>query len=426
MLSLYNTLLIAPRPIAAVWELLSRHSSTRCQEAGERMAKRLPQIDAGAIWIHGSSVGEARIVASVAEAIRGALPDFPLAASAFTRTGRAQLPRPPLIDAAFFSPFDFPGLPARLFGKLRPAMLVIVETELWPNLISEAHHAGIPVVIVNGRLSPKRIGRYRRLSGLYGPLLETLAAIGAQSEHDAVRFAELGAPEGTIEVTGNLKYDLPAPAAGKEELSERHGIAGDLPVLVAGSTGPGEDELVLEAFEIARAAEPRLLLILAPRHPERADEVERLTGERGMKVSRLSKGRTDSALDVLLVDVVGHLGELYQLGTAAFVGGSLVPVGGHNMLEPAAVGVPVLFGPHTENFAEPAAELERSGGARRVKDAGELGRAVAALLRDEDERARMSHSAQQVISQNRGAMDRTIAILRSVLKRSQAAAEKGP
>lgn len=428
MLSLYNTLLIAPRPIAAIWELLSRRSPARRQEAGERMARRLPLIDAGAIWIHGSSVGEARIVASLAKAIREQFPGLPLAASAFTRTGRAQLPTPPVTDAVFFLPFDFAGFPARLFRKLRPAMLVIVETELWPNLIHEAHDAGVPVVIVNGRISPKRIERYRRLSGLYGPLLKSLAAIGAQSDDDARRFAELGAPRESIEITGNIKYDLPAPARGEQELRERHGIPAEVPVLVAGSTGPGEEALVLEAFESARASEPRLRLVLAPRHPDRADEVERLIGERGLRASRLSRGRDAAAAgdDVLLVDVVGQLGELYQLGFAAFVGGSLVPVGGHNMLEPAAVGVPVLFGPHTENFAEPAAALERSGGARRVKSSGELGRAVAALLRNGDERERMSRSAQLVISRNRGAVDRTITILRAVLQRSPTSPENRP
>jgi 3-deoxy-D-manno-octulosonic-acid transferase len=199
-----------------------------------------------------------------------------------------------------------------------------------------------------------------------------------------------------------------------------------VPVLVAGSTGPGEDALVLKAFEIARATEPRLYLILAPRHPERADEVERLIDERGLKVSRLSDGWEVPGSDVLLVDMLGQLGELYQLGTAAFVGGSLVPVGGHNMLEPAAVGVPVLFGPHTENFAEPATALVSSGGARRVEDSGELGRTVAALLLDEEERVRMSRSAQFVISRNRGAVDRTITILRSVLEDHSAAVENAP
>jgi 3-deoxy-D-manno-octulosonic-acid transferase len=424
MLNLYNTLLIAPRPIAAIWELFSRRSASRRREAAERMARRPPPVDAGGIWIHGSSVGEARIVASVASAIRGLLPELPLAASAFTRTGRAQLPRPPEVDAAFFLPFDFAGFPARLFRELCPAMLVIVETELWPNLIHEAHEAGIPAVIVNGRISPKRVGRYRHLSGLYGPLLKSLTAIGAQSEDDAGRFAELGAPRESIEVTGNIKYDLAAPASRKEELRERHSIPPDVAVLVAGSTGPGEEALVLEAFEIARAAEPSLRLVLAPRHPDRADEVARLIAERGLRANRLSLGPQAASPEneVLLVDVVGQLGELYQLGAAAFVGGSLVPVGGHNMLEPAAVGVPVLFGPHTENFAEPAAALEQAGGARRVADSGELGRAVAALLADDEARALMSRSAHLVITRNRGALDRTVTLIRSVLRRSPVAA----
>jgi 3-deoxy-D-manno-octulosonic-acid transferase len=428
MLSLYNTLLIPPRPIAAMWELLSRRSPTRLREASERMARRPPPVDPGGLWIHGSSVGEARIVASVAKEVRRLYPGLPLAASAFTRTGRAQLPRPPEIDAAFFLPFDFSGFPARVLRKLRPAMVAIVETELWPNLIHEARGEGVPTVIINGRISPKRVRRYHLLSALYAPLLKTITAIGAQSEDDARRFAELGASPSAIEVTGNIKYDLAVPERNAEELRARHGIPAGIPVLVAGSTGPGEEALVLEAFEAARATEPRLHLILAPRHPERADEVERLIRERRLQVSRLSRGLQDAGTDsdVLLVDTVGQLGELYQLGTAAFVGGSLVPVGGHNVLEPAAVGVPVLFGPHTEHFAEPAAALEDNGGGRRVKNAAELGRAVEELLGNEEERMRMSNSAQLVISRNRGAVDRTVAIIESVLQNTRSAVEDAP
>jgi 3-deoxy-D-manno-octulosonic-acid transferase len=392
------------------------------------MAKGLPRLDAGGVWIHGSSVGEARITASLAKAIRQRFPHLSLAASAFTRTGHAQLLSHTTIDVAFFIPLDFAGFPARAFEELSPAMLVIVETELWPNLIHEAHDAGVPVVTVNGRISPKKMLRYRRLSGLYGPLLRSMAAIGAQSDHDARRFVELGAPPAAIQVTGNIKYDLPVPAVDEKRLRGQLGIPVETPVLVAGSTGPGEEALVLEAFELARATESRLHLIIAPRHPERADEVERLIGQRGLQASRLSqeRGRAATDADVLLVDTVGRLGELYRLGIAAFVGGSLVPIGGHNVLEPAAVGVPVLFGPHTDHFAEPASALESAGGGRRVRDSRELGQAVTALLRDEAQRRRMSRSAEQVLSRNRGAIERTVRMLASVLQRPTAPAEKLP
>src|SRR6185436_10313872 len=204
-----------------------------------------------------------------------------------------------------------------------------------------ASRRGVRVAIVNARLSPERMARYRRLRGLFRPLLDRIAAIGAQSGDEAERFAEIGAPRERIRVTGNVKYDLPVPRVARGDLRRRFGLDDARPVLVAGSTGKGEDGGVLDAFLAARARHPRLWLVIAPRHPVRSDEVEREAALRGVRVHRLSSGRDGEAgaADGLLVDRVGELAALYAMASVAFVGGSLVPIGGHNLLEPAAASV---------------------------------------------------------------------------------------
>jgi 3-deoxy-D-manno-octulosonic-acid transferase len=376
------------------------------------MARRLPLVAPGGVWIHGSSVGEARIVAALARSLRGRDGALPLAASAFTRTGRAQLPAPPAVDAAFFLPLDFAGLPDRVLAAVRPRLLTIVETELWPNLIDAARCSGVAVALVNGRLSAERMARYRRLSGLYGPLVSGLVRVGAQSGDDAARFAELGVADADLVVTGNVKFDLAAPEVDEAALRAELGLAADRPVF--------EDPLVLDAFRAARAEHADLFLVLAPRHPERCEAVAREIADRDLRAERHSAlaGPLAGETDVLLVDTLGQLGRLYKLGAVAFVGGSLVPVGGHNVLEPAAVGTPVIFGPHTEHFAEPSLALERAGGGLRVGDSAALARAVIDLVRDGGLRRHTAEAAAQVVARNRGAMERSIDLICSVLQQT--------
>ena len=418
MLKLYNTALLPLRALSAPWAAWDGRRPARAVEWAERRARVLPVVPPGGLWVHGSSVGEARIVGTVVRGLRELQPGLPMSVSSFTRTGRQQLPAPPDADAAFFVPLDFPGLPGRLLDAIRCAALVLVETELWPNLLHESRQRGTPVVLINGRLSAERMSRYRRLGGLYRPLLEGLARVGAQSESDARRFLELGVRPEALSVTGNVKYDLPRPRVDPAALRSRFGLDDDRPVVVAGSTGPGEEELVLRAFERARAEHPALFLILAPRHPERAVEVDRLAASRKLRLHRLSHGDGPSAAaaDGLLVDTIGELAALYSICRAAFVGGSLVPIGGHNVLEPAAAGAPVLFGPHTQHFAEPAEELVRSGGGFRVRDAGALAARWIELVGEGDFRRRASRSAAEVLRANRGAMQRSLSMILSVLE----------
>jgi 3-deoxy-D-manno-octulosonic-acid transferase len=311
---------------------------------------------------------------------------------------------------------DLRPLQRRLLAALRPSAIVLVETELWPSLLREAAAARVPVAIANARLSPERMARYRRFESLYRPLLEGIAAIAAASEADASRLLALGAPASRTSVAGNLKFDLPAPSLSRVEVRAALGWEATIPVVAAGSTGEGEDAPVLDAFVRLRAAHPDARLVLAPRHAERFDSAEREASSRGLAVHRLSRGeRAAPGATVLLVDGLGRLATLYAAADAAFVGGSLVPVGGHNVLEPAAAGVPVLFGPHTHHVAEIARVLEEEGAALRVNDAGALADAWERLLDDPDARARQADAAARVMARHRGALDRTVERILGVL-----------
>jgi 3-deoxy-D-manno-octulosonic-acid transferase len=419
MRMLYNAALLPVRAASYVFGVWPRGSPEAELERDQRLGRRLPAVRPGGLWIHGASVGEARLIGALARELRRLRPALVLEASAVTATGRAQLPAPPAVDAAFFLPLDFPSVQRRAFDALSPSMIVLVETELWPNLLTEAERRGLPVVIVNGRLAPERIARYRRLSGLYRPLLRGLDAVGAAGRDEANRFVELGVSKDAVHVLGNLKFDLPEPAEKAADLRVRFGLAANRPIVAAGSTGEGEDRLVLEAFAAARREVPDLLLVLAPRHPERFASVADEAARRGFVVSRLSRGAASKDAEVLLVDTMGQLAALYMVAGSAFVGGSLVPVGGHNLLEPIAAGVPVLFGPHTEHVAEIAAALAQSGAGIRVEDAESLGRSFAELALHAGERARRVALGRAFVDANRGALRRAADLVLEVWDRRQ-------
>ncbi len=413
MLHLYNAALWPARAAAAVWARLPGDEARR-EEVAQRLVRHLPQGPSGAIWLHGASVGEARIVGSLAARLSaGELPP-PLVVSATTRTGRSQLPREGVEDT-FFLPLDFPGLPGRLIDALRPACLVLVETELWPNLLSESFERGLPVGVVNGRLAPEKMSRYRRFASLYRPLLAGLRFVGAASEADADRFRELGVPAAALTVTGNIKYDLPVPRVEVDVLRRELGIDEDRTVLVAGSTGVGEDPLVLDAFATVRRQHPTALLLLAPRHIERASDVAGLCRDRGLGLSTRSSGEAVGDADVLLVDTLGELGRLYALGHAAFVGGSLVPVGGHNLLDPLVVGTPVQFGPHTLHFDQLATSLTEAGAGRRVADAAGLAAEWIALLEDPGRGDAQLDAARECIQREQGALERSVQLVQAAV-----------
>jgi len=408
MRHLYNTALTAIRPLVGLWGAWPHRRRETAERWRQRTVREVPAACPGARWLHGSSVGEARLVNAVATQLRRRAPRDPVAVSAFTATGRAALTGPPLTDRVFYLPLDIPGYPARLIGALRPRSLTLLETEIWPNLIRACAGGGVPVAVVNGRLSPDRMARYRRFAGLYRPVLAALQAVGAQSQEDAARFEELGVSGHRIVVTGNLKHDLPPAPSGPAAWRGRLGLT-QQPVWVAGSTAEGEDEFVLRAFLEVRRSVPDLVLVLAPRHPRRCAAVADLVERAGLALRNLSSASPAGATpDVWLVDTLGDLGALYGVATVAFVGGSLVPVGGHNLLEPAQLAVPVLFGPHVDHVAAMARELLDCGGGIQVAGAAELAETMSGLLRDGARRARLGGQARAMVEANRGALDRSV------------------
>jgi len=409
MYLLYNALVTPLRGVARGRAMLARTPESR-REWRERTARDLPDARDGSWWLHGASVGEARLLDAVAARARRLHADLRIVGSATTLSGRELLARSRALAASFYAPLDVAGWPGRVLDAVRPAGLGMIETELWPNWIREAGRRGIPVAVVNARLSPRRMTTYRRFGSLYASVLANVTVVAAQSAADAERFEALGAAPERIEVTGNLKFDLPEPAVDRTALRRRFGIALERPVVVAGSTGAGEESEVLDAFARLRAAHPETFLVLAPRHPVRAPEVETEVARRGLRCHRLSSHADHEAgsADVLLVDSIGELGALYTLTAAAFVGGSLVPIGGHNVLEPVAAGAAVSFGPHTEHAADPAEALLEAGAATRVRDGEELGAWWSRLVGQPEEAARMAAAGRTALAAHRGALDRTV------------------
>jgi len=419
VLSLYNLLALAAKPFALGWATWHARDPERARECAQRMARELPEPLVGSIWLHGASVGEARVVSSLAALLKERFPGHPQALSAITSSGLGQLPD---VGTRFILPFDFRGYPARVLQRLDPCLLVLVETELWPNLIHETSAANVPIALVSARLAPERMSRYRRWSALYRPLLERVEVVGAQTREDAERFKSLGAPARAITVTGNLKYDLAVPGIDRELLEQRLGKWAGRPIWVAGSTRPGEEPIVLEAFEVLRRSFPDLLLILAPRHLERVDEILALARDGGWNpavwssLDRMGPARHD----LVVIDTLGELASIYGIASIAFVGGSLKPFGGHSPLEPAAAGVPILIGPHTDHFAEAARELVDAGGARRVTDATDLSAAASAWLANAKLRDQAARAARNTIRVHAGALQRTFDAIAAIIDRGAA------
>jgi 3-deoxy-D-manno-octulosonic-acid transferase len=309
-----------------------------------------------------------------------------------------------------FLPYDTPGAVARFMDRIQPRLAVIMETELWPNLYRQCERRGVPMVLASARLSAKSVARYRRLGSLARGIFSATSLIAAQTAVDAERFVAIGAPRDRTCVAGNIKFDLDiGPGVMDAGRALRSFFGSSRPVWVAGSTHAGEEALVLAAHA---ELPPDVLLLLVPRHPERFDAVAQLLAQGGWKFARRSGGAPpDAEVRVVLVDSVGVLAALYAAADAAFVGGSLVPIGGHNLLEPAALGVPVLTGPFTANGREIAQLLLSQGAALQVSDARELAAALRRLLSDPAERQRMGDSGRQIVESNRGSVARLLGLI---------------
>lgn len=379
----------------------------------------------GTVWIHAASVGEVQAAQALARALASQVPSAPLIITTTTPAGAARArallgERSGVRVEVRFLPLDVPGAVRRFLDRAAPRIGIVMETELWPNLFHECRRRGLPLVLASARLSERSARRYRLLRSLMEPALAGVALIAAQSELDAERFRRLGASAETVRVVGNIKFDFEVPSGTADrgrELRERH--ARGRPTWAAGSTHATEEQAALEAHEQVRGAFPDALLVLAPRHAPRFAEVAALLERRGIPFERRSEleGRgAEAGSQVLLLDTLGELLDFYAAADVVFVGGSLVPVGGHNLLEPAALGRPIVAGPHQFNAAEIARLLAERGALQIVHGARDLGASLTALLSNAANREALGSRARAVLEENRGALARLLGLLQPLLR----------
>ena len=309
----------------------------------------------------------------------------------------------------------------RTLDLVKPRLFLMMETEIWPVLLRECRQRGIRTVVVNGRLSSRSFPRYRLITAFMRRVLQDVDRFCVQSDESARRFIELGADPSKVVVTGSLKFDSLDHAGqlrGRDRVLRYFRLPSTRPVIVAGSTMKGEEPAVLKAFRRVRATSPTAMLVLAPRHPERFGEVEQLCRNEGWKTSRRTELAIDAEprADIVVVDTIGELAALYQVATAVFVGGSLVPTGGHNVLEPAVFGKPIVFGPHMENFREISEAFVAAGAAVQLDDEGQLETVLIDLLGDPVRRARLGAAARALVEANRGAKDKTMAVIEALVQ----------
>ncbi len=376
---------------------------------GERLGGAPRLAGRPVIWVHTVSVGETRAAAPLVEALLQRHPQDVLLLTHTTPTGRDT-------GAALFGdrvvqcylPYDLPWFVGRFLARTRPRLGVLLETELWPNLLAACRAQGVPVYLVNARLSERSARRYARIPRLTRSTLGLLTGIAAQSDEDAQRLKRLGA--GRVWVTGNLKFDVPAPPDNEARARELRRLLGPRFVFLAASTREGEEALILDALE--RLALPDLLTVIVPRHPQRFGEVARLLAGRGIAYVRRSDGRpVEAQTRVFLGDSMGELAAYYAAADVAYVGGSLLPFGGQNLIEAAAAGVPVLIGPHTWNFAQAARAAVDCGAALRVEDAQALAATLRTLYFDPQRRRRMAEAGRAYARTHQGATGRILALL---------------
>ena len=374
------------------------------------------------IWVHAVSVGEVLAARPILAGLRERYPDLRLFLSTTTMSGQQIARSAADADAVFYFPFDFTFIVRRTLNLVKPRLFLMIETEIWPNLLRECQRRGVRTALVNGRLSPRSYPRYRMVRPFIRRVLADIDRFCVQSEEMARRFVTLGADPARIVVTGSLKFDSldpsTAPGRGRERVLRFFRVSPGRPVVVAGSTSRGEEDAVIRAFNRLRmtTAGGNALLILAARHPERFGEVEKLCQREGLSTARRSDLPIDTEpkVDAVILDTIGELAQLYQIATAVFVGGSLVPTGGHNILEPAVHGRPIIFGPHMDNFAEIARVFLAQDAAIQVRTPRELEDVVVSLIGDPVRRAKLGAAARALVDANRGAKDKTLNALTDV------------
>lgn len=416
---LYSLLLYLLTPALLVYFLvrgISDHGWWR--RWPERFGFTAARAERGGIVVHAVSVGEVNAAAPLIRAALQRWPNVPITVTCFTPTGSRS------VQAAFgdsvrhvYAPIDLPGAVRRFLGTLEPRLLLVMETEIWPNLFGQAHASGVPIVIANARLTDRSSKGWARFQGLVSRALRCVRLIAAQSDADARRFMDLGADPSRVRALGNLKFDLPLP----DDLGDRAAALRTLwgpgrTTLVAGSTHEGDETPLLEAFRPLLDCHPESLLVLAPRYPERFERVAQRAAEAGFSVQKLSEGKgPDEPTECLVVDRMGELLKFYAAADIAFIGGTLAPVGGHNPLEAAALGKPLLFGPHTAHIEGLAAELLEANAAIGVDGAESLKDAWAMLAGDPNLREEMGRAGRLLVEREQGALARTLQIVEELL-----------
>lgn len=364
----------------------------------------------GGIWVHAVSVGESIAAAPMVRELIKRYPHLPITMTCMTPTGSEQI-RKLFGDAVghAYLPYDLPWLQRRLIRGLQPRIAIVMETELWPNMVAECKRSKVPIVLANARLSERSARGYQRVIRLVQPMFAALDWLAVQSAAEAERFIGLGVRQQALTVTGSIKFDLKPSAAVLEGAQQWRSQWGERQVWIAASTHAGEDEIILQAHQQVLQQHPSALLILVPRHPERFAAVGRLVQQLGLSMVRRSSGGFPAASDqVFLGDSMGELMQFYACADVAFVGGSLIAGGGHNYLEPAALGLPVLSGPHRFNFAEISRLLEQAGALAEVSNAGALAGQVIQWLGDPAAACTAGHAGQTVVKANQGALERLL------------------
>ena len=433
----WDALLILLSPLLLIYLLGRLVRGKSLQGLRERLgfvplaARNLDRPDEPLIWIHACSAGEVGATEPIIRELHQAEPLAHVVLSTITPTGRQVAQTRKLeVEALLYFPLDFPGISERVLDALRPRVVVVAETELWPNFFAAAAQRGIPVCTVNGRLSDQSFPRYRLFRRLTRWILGHLEFICVQSELDAQRFLALGADPDQVNIVGNSKFDesFPhVPPEGAAKWRQDLGFTQEQPILVAASTHPREEELVLACYERLRATHPDLGLLIAPRHPERGDAIATLIGEYGYGCRRRSTqaaggepavAAPDARVQVALLDTIGELGEVYSIATVVFMGGSLVNIGGHNFLQPMALHRPVIFGPHMHNFWDLTGMALREGAALQVANPEELCETVDRLLNFEADRQLLAVKAEALLARNTGAARKMVDRIVDLLERT--------
>lgn len=385
------------------------------------------QVAGPSIWIHAVSVGEAQAATPLVNALRERYPHQAIVVTTTTPTGSERV-REAFGDSVLnaYICYDTPGMVRRFLDQLRPAIAIIMESEIWPNLFGQCERRGIPLLIVNARLSPQSTMRYQRIPGLTRSTLAHVTAVAAQSDIDAERYASIGMEPSRIHQTGSIKFDVKLPVSLKEQAAVvRRNWGVNRSVWIAASTHEGEEDIILRAYDRVRKAQPNALLVLVPRHPERFNRVANQCRKQGYSVVLRSENRPcDDTTAVFIGDSMGELVIFYAASDVAFVGGTLVLIGGHNILEPAALGIPVLTGPYLHNFEEISQKLIAAGVCVQINDEKQLADTVIRLLKDADLRFSMGEKGRAVVEENRGALESVLELIADHIGPSRRPAEK--